>query len=127
MEWTVKRINADTFNIEGEIEIRFTPNHMVSDLKECLRAELEKHKAWGCSGKTNDLNLTGPIFQMAASVNKCLLPKGWVNVDEQTVVASVNGIGLGKAIEHPQSFFFLLEDAHFHSSSLDINAKNGHE
>jgi predicted DNA-binding transcriptional regulator AlpA len=46
MEWTVNRITADTFKIEGEIEIRFTPNEMVSDLREYLRAELEKQRAW---------------------------------------------------------------------------------
>ena len=46
MEWTVKRINSDTFKIDGEIEIRFTPNEKVFDLRECLRGELEKHRTW---------------------------------------------------------------------------------
>ena len=46
MEWTVKRINGETFKIQGEIEIRFTRDEIVSELKECLRVELEKHKAW---------------------------------------------------------------------------------
>ena len=40
MEWNVKRITADTFKIEGEIEIRFTPNEMVSNLRESPRGEL---------------------------------------------------------------------------------------
>jgi predicted DNA-binding transcriptional regulator AlpA len=46
MEWTVKRINGETFKIQGEIEIRFTRDEIVSELKEHLRAELEKHRAW---------------------------------------------------------------------------------
>ena len=46
MEWTVKRINADTFKVQGEIEIRFTRDEIVSELKECLRVELEKQRAW---------------------------------------------------------------------------------
>lgn len=46
MEWTVKRIAADTFKIEGEIEIRFIQDKMVSDLRDCLQAELEKQRAW---------------------------------------------------------------------------------
>jgi len=45
MEWTVKRSNVDTFKIEGEIEIRFTQDEMVSGLRECLPGELEKHRA----------------------------------------------------------------------------------
>jgi hypothetical protein len=45
MEWTVKRINADTFKIQGKIEIRLTRDEIVSELKECLRAELENHRA----------------------------------------------------------------------------------
>ncbi len=46
MERTGKGINADIFKIEGEIEIRFMPNQMVSELRECLRAEIENHRAW---------------------------------------------------------------------------------
>ena len=46
MEWTVKRINGETFKIEGEIEIRFTRDERVSELKECFRSELEKQRAW---------------------------------------------------------------------------------
>ena len=46
MEWTVKRITADTFKIEGEIEIRFIQDKMVSDPRDCLQAELEKHRIW---------------------------------------------------------------------------------
>jgi len=46
MEWTVKRINAETFKFEGEIEIHITQDDVVSGLRNCLRVELEKHRAW---------------------------------------------------------------------------------
>ena len=46
MEWTVKKIHADTFKIKGEIEIRFTQDEIVSDLRDCLERGLEKERAW---------------------------------------------------------------------------------